>query len=130
MNIKPGIKLLEETQADGRRAEKGDQVVYNLRIYLNRGDEVPMNAQQAGSMAPERLRTVDGYEFVDHVIQLGKRQSMAAVEQTLLGMCEGSYRKVQASPHLAYGRQGVPNLIPPDAVLVLEIWLRNVIDDT
>jgi len=31
------------------------------------------------------------------------------------------------SPHLAYRDKGVPELIPPDAVLICEIWLRHVL---
>jgi FKBP-type peptidyl-prolyl cis-trans isomerase len=38
----------------------------------------------------------------------------------------GGYRTVRISPHLAYRNEGIPDLIPRDAVLVVEIWLRNV----
>jgi peptidylprolyl isomerase len=104
--MKRGLKLLQEVDGTGRSAEKGDRVTYNLRIFLHRGDEVPLN------------------EVVDRTIILGKRQVIAAVEYSLAGMREGGYRKVRASPHLAYGKQGVPGLIPENAVLILEIWLR------
>jgi FKBP-type peptidyl-prolyl cis-trans isomerase len=35
------------------------------------------------------------------------------------------YRKVRVSPHLAYRDKGIPDLAPPDAVLICQIWLRN-----
>ncbi len=128
MTIQSGIKLLEETEGEGRLAQKGDRVVYNLRIHLNRGDEVPMNERQAQHVPGQLLRDVDGQTLVDHTTTLGRRQSIAAVEYALIGMCEGGYRKLRASPHLAYGTKGIPDLIPANAVLVLEIWLRSVVN--
>ena len=103
---------------------KGDRVTYNLRIFLNRGEEVPLNEAQAEEVPAARLREEGGRPVVDRIITLGKRQAIAAVEYSLAGMREGGYRKVRASPHLAYGKQGVPGLIPENAVLILEIWLR------
>jgi hypothetical protein len=38
-----GLKLLEEREGEGRQAEKSDRVVNNARIFLNQGDEVPLN---------------------------------------------------------------------------------------
>ncbi len=51
---------------------------------------------------------------------------MAAVEYSLFGMREGGYKKIKASPHLAYGKKGLPGLISEDAVLTIELWLREV----
>ena len=42
-NIKKGVQLLEEQIGQGRAAQKGDSIVYNIRAYLNKGDEVPVN---------------------------------------------------------------------------------------
>src|SRR5581483_9809753 len=41
MRLRSGLKLLEEREGTGEPAGKGDRVVYNLRTYLNRGEEVP-----------------------------------------------------------------------------------------
>ena len=40
-----GLKLLEEREGEGREAQKGDRVVYNWRLFLSKGDEVPLNAK-------------------------------------------------------------------------------------
>ncbi len=42
-----------------------------------------------------------------------------------MGMKVGGYRKVHVSPHLIYRDKGIPDLIPPNAVLICEIWLRD-----
>ena len=121
-----GLKLLEEREGEGRRAQKGDRVVYNARIFLNQGEEVPLNDIQAKQVPKEMIRVVDGVTFIDHTIVLGQRQAIAGIEHALLGMKAGGYRKVRISPHLAYRDKGIPDLIPADAVLVVELWVRNV----
>ena len=124
-----GIKLLEEKEGNGPEAKKGDKVVYNIKIFLNQGDEVPLNQQQAERMQEHLsylIRTEGDYNFVNHHTILGKRESMADVEYSLFGMREGGYKKIKASPHLAYGKKGLPGLIPEDAVLTIELWLREV----
>jgi FKBP-type peptidyl-prolyl cis-trans isomerase len=121
-----GLHVLEEREGEGRAAQKGDRVVYNTRFFLNRGDEVPLNSLQAKSLPQEMIRIEDGVSLIDHRIALGRRQAIAGVEQPLIGMKVGGYRKVRISPHLAYRDKGIPDLIPPDAVLVVEIWLRKI----
>jgi FKBP-type peptidyl-prolyl cis-trans isomerase len=121
-----GLTVLEEREGTGRPVQKGDRVVYNARIYLNKGEEVSLNERQAEHLPPTMIRVVDGASFVDHMIVLGRRQAIAGIEHALLGMRPGGYRKVRISPHLAYREKGVPGLIPADAVLTVELWLREM----
>lgn len=127
MKIKSGIKLLAEVEGQGEPAQKGDSVVYNWRLYRNQGDEIPLNEQQAERVPAEMIRTVDGRSMIDHKTTLGRRQTMAGVEYSLYGMKPGGYRKIRVSPHLAYRDKGLGELIPPHAVLIVEIWLREII---
>lgn len=122
-----GLKLLEEREGEGRQAQKGDRVVYNARIFLNQGDEVPLNELQAKQLPKEMIRVVEGVTFIDHTIVLGQRQTIVGVEHALVGMKAGGYRKVRISPHLAYRDKGIPDLIPPEAVLVVEVWVQGII---
>ena len=127
MSIKPGINLIEEMEGHGEPARKGDRVVYNIRMFLNKGDEVPINEKQVSLGLPaDGIRQADGLVFVDHQTTLGRRSTIAGIEYSLTGMKPGGYRKVKVSPHLAYGEKGVPGLIPANALLVIEIWLRHV----
>lgn len=127
MRLKKGIELLDEREGVGRPADKGDRIVYNLRIFLNKGDEVLLNKRQAEYLPEGMFRTEDGYRFVNHETTLGSRQTIAGIEHSLVGMKPGGYRKVRVSPHLAYRDQGLTDLIPPNAVLIVELWLRELI---
>ena len=122
-----GLKLLDERERAGTPAKKGDRVVYNTRIFLNQGDEVPLNELQAKHVHQDMLRVEGGVTFIDHIIVLGRRQAIAGIEHAPMDMKIGGYRKVRISPHLAYRDKGIPDLIPPDAVLICEIWLRNIV---
>jgi FKBP-type peptidyl-prolyl cis-trans isomerase (trigger factor) len=126
MRLRRGIQLLDEREGAGDRAKKGDSVIYNLKIFLNKGDEVLLNQRQAEYLPVQMIRTVDGYRFVDHKTVLGSREAMAGVEYSLMGMKTDGYRKVRVSPHLAYREEGLGDLIPTNAVLVAELWLREL----
>ena len=127
MKAKSGIKLLDDREGSGEPAKKGDKVIYNVRIHLNKGDEVPLNEHQAEFLPAGMLRTENGRRLVDHELILGKRRAIAGVEYALIGMKPGGYRKVRLSPHLAYRDEGLTDLIPPNAILKVELWLRQIV---
>ena len=124
-----GLKILEEIDGQGPGAVKGDNVTYNIKIFLNRGEEVPLNQQQVERL-PERMNDIirheNGYKFIDHKTRLGERGPIAAIEYSLYGMKAGGYKKIKTSPHLAYREKGIPGLIPGDSALTIEIWLREI----
>lgn len=122
-----GLKLLEEREGVGTPAKKGDRVMFNMKLFLNKGDEIPLNETQAKHLPKEMIRVVDGMTFIDRTIVLGRREAIAGVEHALMGMKVDGYRKVRVSPHLAYRDKGIQDLIPPDAVLICEIWLRDIV---
>lgn len=107
-------------------ANTGDRVTFNMRLFLNKGDEVPLNQTQAKHLPKEMIRFVDGEPLIDHTIVLGRREAIVGVDHALMGMKAGGYRKVRISPHLAYRDTGIPEFIPSNAVLVVKIWLRVI----
>jgi FKBP-type peptidyl-prolyl cis-trans isomerase len=102
------VKLLDEEPGLGRRAQRGDVVSFEFRACLSGGDTV---------VEPVHIDS-----------RLGSRRIIAGVEYALEGMREGGRRRVRISPHLAYGERGIPDRIPPNAVLVCDIWLQEVRD--
>ena len=101
-----GVKVVAETEGDGARAEKGDDVSFDCAASLSKGSVVHARRSE---------------ELV-----LGSRRFIAGVEYALVGMREGGYRKVRISPHLAYRAVGVEGKVPPNAVLIYELWLTSV----
>lgn len=97
-----GLKLFAEQEGAGMSAKKGDRIVYNVRIFLSQGDEVPLNDVQSKQFPKALVRVEGGVTFVDHILMLGRRQAIAGVEHALIGMKVVGYRKVRVSPHLAY----------------------------
>lgn len=127
MEVKRGVKLLEQREGEGIPAKRGDKVVYNLKLFCNKGDEILLNERQAEHLPAEMISTSDGHPFIDHRITLGNRDAIAGIEYSLLGMKKGGYRKVRVSPQLAYRDKGLPDLIPPNSVLIIELWLREIL---
>jgi FKBP-type peptidyl-prolyl cis-trans isomerase len=105
--IDSGVRILSEIRGTGAQATMGDTVEFEIRIALSHGDVV--HERRA-----ERTR-------------IGERRLVAGIEKALVGMREGGYRKVRVSPHLAYRDVGVAGVVPPDAVLICEVWLLGVV---
>jgi len=131
--IRRGIRLLEERKGFGLTAKSDDDLVYNIRIYLNRGEEVPVNDlkdpfhENFKKYHAEKVTVDEGYEFINFNTRLGRRDTIKGIEYSLDGMQEGGYRKVKISSHLAYKVKGIPGRVPPNAAIILEIWLRKII---
>ena len=121
------IDVTAEDIAEGRPAQKGDRVTYSARLYLRRGDEVTPDygsIDRYGDRVP--TREVDGVRLIEHETVLGKRRAIAGVERMLTGLTPGSYREAVIPPHLAYGEKGLGDLIPPDAMLRVRLWVHTV----
>jgi len=106
MDIKPGIKLVSETEGNGPPVRKGDKVTVRLNGWLNHGEPVQEN-------------------FVGEIV-VGSRIAIPGIEYSLEGMKQGGKRKVKISPHLGYKETGVKDLIPSNAALVYEIEVLDV----
>lgn len=101
-----GIRIIAETEGAGVQAQKGDVVCFDCAAFLNKGTVLHPRRSEQG--------------------RLGSRRLIAGVEASLVGMRAGGYRKVRISPHLAYGPAGIDGKVPPNAVLIYEVWLTSV----
>ncbi len=104
-----GIKIIVHQTGIGKAAQLGDVVSFECIGFLNRGDCI-----QSKSLFR---------------VCLGRREIIAGIEKSLIGMKPGGYKRVKISPHLAYREIGVPGLIPPNAVLVYDLWLLEIVQN-
>ncbi|XP_040834464.1 peptidyl-prolyl cis-trans isomerase FKBP11 isoform X1 [Ochotona curzoniae] len=61
------------------------------------------------------------------IIELGQKQVIPGLEQSLLDMCVGEKRRAIIPSHLAYGKRGFPPSIPADAVVQYDVELIALI---
>jgi len=102
------IEVRDVELGSGDEAQPGKTVVLSLRIFLHQGEEV--------FLYPEPKVRID----------LKGRNCIAGLRKGLIGMRLGGKRTLIISPHLAYGSQGVPGKIPPNALLRYDIELLDV----
>ena len=99
---------------DGRRARSGDLVsVQYVGVLFENGRQ--FDASWDGN------RPGQAFQF-----PLGGGQVIPGWDQGVVGMREGGRRKLIIPPDLAYGAQGFPPDIPPNATLIFDIDLEQV----
>lgn len=110
MKHRSGIKLIKEIEGVGPVVRNGDTVEVKLNGWLNKGQQIQKNCVES--------------------ITLGSRSVIPGIEYAVEGMKKQGKRKIQISPHLGYKEEGVKDLIPPNALLVYEIEVLNVVSST
>ena len=101
-----GIEYEDLKIGEGPIAERGCTVEVVYDLFLNRGEQV--QSQQS------------------YILRLGKRDVIAALDYGVEGMRVGGERRIRAGAHLAYRDQGVPGVIPANAVLVFHVTLLQI----
>ena len=97
----------------GKRAQTGDMVsVQYVGVLFSNGKQ--FDASWNGSKPGQ------GFQF-----PLGAGQVIPGWDQGVVGMREGGRRKLIIPADLAYGAQGFPPDIPPDAALIFDIDLEK-----
>jgi FKBP-type peptidyl-prolyl cis-trans isomerase len=102
----------------GRVAANGNlvSVYYTLWLYH------PTAADNKGSQV-QSLASGNPFTF-----RLGFGQVISGWDQGVVGIAAGGKRRLVIPPGLAYGSQGSPPSIPPNATLVFEVEVVSVTD--
>ncbi len=99
------------TQGTGATAHSGDKVVVHYSGFLANGKPFDSSVERG-----------DPFHFT-----LGVGEVIPGWDQGLTGMQVGTKAKLTIPSDLAYGPIGVGNIIPPDATLVFEVELLDII---
>lgn len=106
------LQITDETTGTGQTAEAGDTVTVHYVGTLTNGTVFDAS----------RPRGDEGFTF-----QLGAGQVIQGWDQGVAGMKEGGKRRLVIPAALAYGSQGIGNVIPPNSTLVFEVELVTVV---
>lgn len=93
----------------GIAAGVGDLVTFDYTVWLDSGERVDSTLDRG----------------VPLTVALGEAP-VKGLNDGLLGMQRGGRRRLTVPPDLAYGAEGVPDMIPPNATLVFEVHLIDV----
>ncbi len=106
-----GLYISEEVAGSGALPQAGDYVMVKYRGKLLDGTVFDQSE-----------------EDVPFVFQLGYRQVILGWEKGILHFKVGSKGRMFVPPGLAYGKRGVGKVIPPNAALIFEIELLDIMD--
>jgi FKBP-type peptidyl-prolyl cis-trans isomerase len=95
---------------NGRTPKKGDTVVVHYTGWFTDGGKFDSSVDRD-----------EPFSFT-----LGEGQVIAGWDQGVATMNVGDKVKLTIPPELAYGREGYPGAIPPNATLIFEVELLAV----
>ncbi|XP_067837970.1 peptidyl-prolyl cis-trans isomerase FKBP9 [Heptranchias perlo] len=76
---------------------------------------------------PDRTKFDSSYDTGStHNVFVGKGRLIAGMDKALIGMCVNERRLIKVPPHLAYGKEGLPDVIPPDATLIFDVLMLDI----
>jgi hypothetical protein len=108
--LRSGLILLTDIPGEGDEIRRQHEYWVRLRIWLKTGEEV-------------QLQTTQRDEALDTKIRINRGVLIQGLFYGVEGMRVGGTRRLEIAPTLAYGDQGVPDKIPPGAVLTSEITI-------
>ncbi len=106
-----GLKYEELAEGDGPVAQAGQRVSVHYTGWLTDGTQFDSSVARN-----------DPFQFA-----LGKGMVIRGWDEGVAGMKVGGKRKLTIPPQLGYGAQGAGGVIPPNATLVFEVELLDIL---
>ena len=105
-----GLEYWDIKQGTGKAAQKGDTVTVNYTGWLTNGKMFDTSVGKAPF-------TVEN---------LGNAPVIKGWNEGIVGMKVGGKRQLKIPGDLAYGPQGYPGLIPPNATLIFDVEMLGI----
>ena len=125
-NRAEGLKVLVVTEGEGEPMADGDQALVHYAGYLNSGKPFDTSVKEVakawGQYNPQR----EPYQGLP--VTCGNQgRVIKGWQQGLIGLKKGSHAKLIIPPALGYGEAGAGGVIPPNATLVFDVWIEEVL---
>lgn len=89
-----------------------------LKMWLNQGEAIRWERPWG---LIDRARLEDDGETLVTGLRVDRENMTFGMFRGIEGMRIGGRRRLKVSPHLAYGKNGIPGWIPADAVIIVEV---------
>jgi hypothetical protein len=116
--LRSGLVMLVDIPGNGEPVRRQLTYRVRLRMWLARGEPVRWTSAW-GPAGLARLEDQGRTLFTEVLVNRG--QLINGLFYGIEGMRVGGLRQLEIAPHLAYGERGVPDVIPPNARLIVEI---------
>jgi hypothetical protein len=116
--VKSGVELLADMPGNGSPVERHGWYDVRLQMWLSRGD--PVRWTEPWGLA-DHARIEDEGTTLFTTLRVDRVFMFAGLFYGVEGMRVGGKRRLRVAPHLAYREAGVPGVIPPNALLTVEI---------
>lgn len=104
------LKIEKLVAGNGRTPKKGEWVTVHYTGWLTTGEKFDSSVDRD-----------EPFRFV-----LGARQVISGWDQGVATMQIGDKVRLTLPPELAYGAEGYPGAIPPNATLIFEVELLEI----
>jgi hypothetical protein len=126
MQMHSGIKLLEDVPGTGPLVQRQRFYRIRIRMWINKGEPV---RQSPWGLIKDAVIEDEGRTLVTDV-RLDRVFLINGLFYGIEGMCVGGTRRLKISPHLGYGANGLPGVIPPNSVLNAEVTILEERDSS
>ena len=117
--LRSGVEMLVNITGTGEPVRRQHNYMVRLRMWLN-GEPI-RHENASGPVGVGRLE--DNGETLVTEMRINRGVLMNGLFYGVEGMRVGGTRRLEIAPHMAYGEQGVPGRIPPNASIVAEITI-------
>ncbi len=116
--MKHGVELLEDVPGLGAAVVNKVFYDFRLRMWLSRGDPIRWSEPLGLN---DRARIEDDGTTLFTSLRVDREYMFAGLFYGVEGMRVGGTRRIRVAPHLAYRETGVPGIVPPNALLTVEV---------